>query len=157
MNTITPSMRRTNKQRVERGATWLDQHMPTWHTLIDLDRFDLRSVCGCVLGQIVSDACSTYEGMAVNFTTADVDEQNRAVDRKRRRWRDDGRPDLADMVMTHREAVHRGFQLDFGGRHQIVGGTAPTTDLTEGDWVSMTSLWAVQILARRYLAAGTAA
>lgn len=46
MSTIT--------ERVERGAALLDSKRPGWWRDIDLDMLDIRSACGCVLGQIGS-------------------------------------------------------------------------------------------------------
>src|SRR5437764_14197069 len=44
MSTIT--------RRVAAGAAFLDQEIPGWDRLIDLDRLDIGSGCRCVLGQI---------------------------------------------------------------------------------------------------------
>ncbi len=41
--------------RVAAGAQWLDDNVPGWVDLIDLDRLDLRSTCRCVLGQLFDD------------------------------------------------------------------------------------------------------
>jgi hypothetical protein len=42
----------TISERVQAGATWLDQHRPGWVADIDLDRLLLSSPCRCVLGQL---------------------------------------------------------------------------------------------------------
>jgi hypothetical protein len=42
-------------QRVEAGAAWLDENMPGWVDVIDLDTLDLASGCSCVLGQLAAD------------------------------------------------------------------------------------------------------
>jgi hypothetical protein len=39
--------------RVEAGAAWLDERIPDWYTLIDLEELALLSTCNCVLGQTV--------------------------------------------------------------------------------------------------------
>ena len=38
--------------KAERGAAFLDERLPSWADLIDLDRFDLTTSCDCVVGQI---------------------------------------------------------------------------------------------------------
>jgi hypothetical protein len=39
-------------ERVERGAALLDEKRPGWWRDIDLDMLDVRSRCGCVIGQL---------------------------------------------------------------------------------------------------------
>lgn len=39
-------------QRVERGATLLDQRVPGWHERVDVHRLRLISTADCVLGQL---------------------------------------------------------------------------------------------------------
>lgn len=41
--------------RVARGAALLDEKLPGWVDMIDLDRLDIRSPCRCVLGQTWHD------------------------------------------------------------------------------------------------------
>lgn len=38
----------------ERGAAFLDERLPGWADMIDLDTFNLETTCGCVVGQIES-------------------------------------------------------------------------------------------------------
>ncbi|MCB0992299.1 MAG: hypothetical protein KDB16_15075 [Acidimicrobiales bacterium] len=46
----------TTRERVERGAAWLDRQLGNdWHTHIDLGRLELSDECNCILGQLVSD------------------------------------------------------------------------------------------------------
>ncbi len=40
------------RERVERGAAFLDEHEPRWWKRIDEERLRLRSDCNCVLGQL---------------------------------------------------------------------------------------------------------
>lgn len=44
----------TVAERVERGAALLDEKRPGWWQEIDLGTLDIRSTCGCILGQIGS-------------------------------------------------------------------------------------------------------
>lgn len=46
--TITPTIR----ERVERGAAWLDSVKPEWRSVINLDTFDIADVAYCVVGQV---------------------------------------------------------------------------------------------------------
>lgn len=41
---------------VQRGSTWLDEHHPGWHELIDLDELSLSDSHSCVLGQLAEVA-----------------------------------------------------------------------------------------------------
>jgi hypothetical protein len=38
---------------VERGAEFLDEHVPGWEKLVDLNTLDLSDGCKCVVGQVV--------------------------------------------------------------------------------------------------------
>jgi hypothetical protein len=49
--TITPTIR----ERIEKGAAWLDSVKPTWRDLIDIDSLDLGDTERCVLGQVFHD------------------------------------------------------------------------------------------------------
>ena len=40
---------------VERGATILDQHVPRWADLIDLETLNMPSCSNCILGQLYGD------------------------------------------------------------------------------------------------------
>jgi hypothetical protein len=48
--TSTPTVR----ERVERGAAWLDEVKPEWRTLIDAEILRMYSPQFCVLGQVFS-------------------------------------------------------------------------------------------------------
>lgn len=37
---------------VERGAAFLDEKLPGWEDKIDVERLNLESTCGCVVGQL---------------------------------------------------------------------------------------------------------
>lgn len=45
----------TVEDRVARGAALLDEKVPGWVDLIDLDTLDLGSPCRCILGQTFAD------------------------------------------------------------------------------------------------------
>lgn len=40
------------QKRVDKGAQLLDETYPTWASLIDTERLDIRDECRCVLGQV---------------------------------------------------------------------------------------------------------
>lgn len=43
----------TPAKAVAYGAQWLDECMPEWATLIDLNRFDIMWPQACIMGQLV--------------------------------------------------------------------------------------------------------
>lgn len=43
------------KRSARRAAAVLDSECPGWETRVNLARLDLRSYCGCVLGQLYGD------------------------------------------------------------------------------------------------------
>lgn len=49
------------KERVERGAAWLDVNYPGWHTKIDLSILDMGNCNMCVLGQVYTGVIPTEE------------------------------------------------------------------------------------------------
>lgn len=50
----------TARERVERGAAWLDENVDDWWDKVDLIALDMRSPCRCVLGQLFAgESCST--------------------------------------------------------------------------------------------------
>lgn len=51
----------TVKERVERGAAWLDTKYPGWHTKIDLSILDMGNCNMCVLGQVYTGVIPTEE------------------------------------------------------------------------------------------------
>lgn len=42
----------TIKERVKRGAKWLDKHQSGWYNRIDLDELDLADDQVCIVGQL---------------------------------------------------------------------------------------------------------
>jgi hypothetical protein len=43
------------RERVARGARFLDQHRPGWHAEIDTARLRMESCAQCILGQLFGD------------------------------------------------------------------------------------------------------
>jgi hypothetical protein len=43
------------RETIELGAAWLDERLPGWAQAINLERLELDSSCGCVLGQLAED------------------------------------------------------------------------------------------------------
>lgn len=43
------------RARVAAGVAWLDEHRPDWRERVELRRFDIRSACRCVLGQVFEE------------------------------------------------------------------------------------------------------
>lgn len=62
-------------ERVQRGAKLLDEKSPGWAAKVALDRLDMFSDCGCVLGQIYGlysrglDALGLESGMNLGFNS----------------------------------------------------------------------------------------
>lgn len=50
------------KQRVERGARWLDENFPGWEGRIDLDTLELSSSEQCICGQVFKQEAATVHG-----------------------------------------------------------------------------------------------
>jgi hypothetical protein len=42
----------TIRERIERGAAWLDEVKPEWRNLIDTETLDMHTGNACVLGQV---------------------------------------------------------------------------------------------------------
>src|SRR5690606_6748890 len=40
------------RDRVQKGAAFLDEILPGWHQIIDLDTLNLASGCKCICGQL---------------------------------------------------------------------------------------------------------
>lgn len=47
--------------RVARGVALLDRTLADWDERIDLDRLDLESTCGCILGQEFADYADDFD------------------------------------------------------------------------------------------------
>lgn len=43
------------KDQVERGATWLDKHVPGWPLLVDFETVNMASPKLCIAGQVFAD------------------------------------------------------------------------------------------------------
>ena len=52
---LSPKDLATFTERVQSGARLLDEKMPGWHDLIDIDRLDLENTENCVLGQVFEE------------------------------------------------------------------------------------------------------
>jgi hypothetical protein len=65
---MTTTATATISERVQAGATWLDEHRPGWVADIDLDRLLLSSPCRCVLGQLYG---SYYDAPVKYYDTSD--------------------------------------------------------------------------------------
>lgn len=130
-----------NGERVAAGAAWLDATSPGWADTIDLATLDLQNPCGCVMGQIVSDITwgDFYTVVAEpNESTADV------VGR-----REDVGELLGDYVMSHEEAVERGFQVDFARwNDEVPNPTCLRGNAGDDDFKHLTELWKVEIQER---------
>lgn len=59
----------TVTERVERGATLLDEHMPGWEGRIDLERLNLASACDCVVGQLLGSYRYVYVDLYIKSGT----------------------------------------------------------------------------------------
>ncbi len=56
------------RERVERGAKLLDAKQPGWREKVDPETLEIRSECGCVLGQVFGEY---LEGLIQLFTQMD--------------------------------------------------------------------------------------
>lgn len=119
------------EQRVARGVKYLDAVMPDWFEPhhIDVDQLHMSDTCNCVLGQIVGRTISPDDPGKV-FGYYEV------VDNAGERYSQD-HPQLVPLVMTHNQAVRRGFHL-----------TMRESDLSS-EWRQLTETWRRVILARR--------
>ena len=57
------------RERIERGAAWLDDVEPGWRSLLDLEDLHLSSNDSCVLGQVFREQAwdSGYEADGYNY------------------------------------------------------------------------------------------
>ena len=151
---LTQTERSRNRRRVERGAKWLDEVDPTWYNQIDLESLDMDQPCGCVLGQLVRDVGPgrTFFDAVLSDWYENEDkydaEQVEAVAEVKREFLGP----RGNLVMSHREAIHRGFQVDYDDVEQFRGG--PGYDVAVDDHVHllfnhMTGAWRRQINERR--------
>lgn len=116
----------TIKQRVQRGAEYLDAYVPDWVERIDLDELRMQMPCSCVLGQLVGD----YDEVACQPWSKQehVDWIN-----KQRRFERVGIP----AVLTYPQAAARGFHL-------------PESQMqNDNTWDRLTAEWRRVILERR--------
>jgi hypothetical protein len=60
------------RERVARGAAYLDRHVPGWVDIIDLSQLNLSSQCGCVLGQLEGDFSLAIEKLKPWWTNLGV-------------------------------------------------------------------------------------
>lgn len=124
---LTDSMKRTNRKRVERGAVWLDEVDPTWFNDVDVSALKMSHECKCVIGQLVSDIKPGAEFFTVVEAT----------------WRSEATPqELLGWTMTMDQAVGRGFHFDERREWD--------TDYSDdADYEHLEGLWRAQIERRR--------
>lgn len=60
-------------ERVERGAALLDGKRPDWWREIDLDRLDIGSRCGCIIGQLAGLTQASDRGLTYEWATRQLD------------------------------------------------------------------------------------
>ena len=59
----------TTRERIEKGAAWLDKVKPEWRSLIDTETLDMRAGDVCVLGQVFATA-ATEAGISNGYSYA---------------------------------------------------------------------------------------
>jgi hypothetical protein len=64
---MTTTTNPTVAERVNAGATWLDQREPGWADRIDLDQLDLGSDCRCILGQLHDNYGDGIDALGIHF------------------------------------------------------------------------------------------
>lgn len=52
---MTVQTRPKAEEQVAAGVSYLDERLPGWRKLVDPNALDLKSSCGCVLGQVFGD------------------------------------------------------------------------------------------------------
>lgn len=104
---ITEQQLKENKERVDAGAAWLDATNPSWYQIIDVERLDLQSVCGCVLGQLVKDVSygDDFNSITSLCTNNSYSRDHRIVNPEKLL------EDIRPLVMTQEVAISRGFQV----------------------------------------------
>lgn len=65
---VTPTLR----ERIERGAAWLDEVRPDWREHINLATLELSSGYHCVLGQVFNDEVEDPDGDGFDYAVAHV-------------------------------------------------------------------------------------
>jgi hypothetical protein len=67
---------------VARGMALLDEERPGWEAQIDLDRLELASDCGCILGQIFASEIDDYytSPYEKGLVTLDIDGPQKEAD-----------------------------------------------------------------------------
>jgi hypothetical protein len=68
-NITAPVISPTLRERIEKGAAWLNKVKPEWRDLVDISDLDLASGFYCVLGQVFHDEAEEY-GYADGFDYA---------------------------------------------------------------------------------------
>lgn len=56
--------------RVRAGVAWLDANIPDWLGRIDVEGFDIRAECGCIMGQLDGDFWATCGRRHITNETA---------------------------------------------------------------------------------------
>ena len=107
-NITAPAITPTLRERIEKGAAWLDSVKPSWRDLIDISALDLGDTRNCVLGQVFHDeylAADEDLGLVSGFGYVDQRVRNGFLD-------GDGRNTARANLATsdwHRE---HGFEID---------------------------------------------
>lgn len=121
--------------RVNRGAAWLDKHVPDWYTYVSLRSFDILNECKCVLGQVFKPIRNRSVLSPRLIALA------KSLRRKATGYYGDdtsmgsGYEDSKEVVVSNRFATSCGFDMgDDGG---------------SGDWDELQRLWKVEIEARK--------
>lgn len=119
----------TIAQRITNGVAYLDEHVPDWLDVIDVDRLDLQQDCSCVLGQLVKSV-ETDDDWLDGYTN--VVEKPALV---RGNWHP--APEAAEQlgmpeIMSFQQSVDNGFHTgDF--------------DASDSEWLALTSEWRERI------------
>lgn len=118
-------MELTIDQRIENGVRYLNQHMPDWLDIIDLDRLDLAADCSCVLGQIVGKV----DGESMFTNVVEQPPQVRGHWHQNKRVAEEaGMPE----IMSFQQSVDNGFHTgDF--------------DSPSDEWAALTQAWGRKI------------
>lgn len=61
---VSPEFVEACRVRVKRGVVALDAADPNWRTRINIETFDMRSSCKCVIGQVCGISFPRFSGLS---------------------------------------------------------------------------------------------
>lgn len=141
------------KERVARGAAWLDEKYPGWFLKIDLGTLDLSRCTQCVLGQVYTGVIPAAEqGQVLAQAIAQVTQGWPDADE----WADDYRLQVASGEFGGYQILTDFHELPEDGEwHGFVAVSdrqAETNEETDAEYAELLELWTQVILSKRLAA-----